>query len=94
MQLNDLFNGLFELGGAIVTWINVLKLYTDKDIKGVFWPVWLFFSSWGLWNLYYYPSVGHYISFYAGILLVSGNIVWVILAYYYIKNKENNNVNM
>lgn len=81
MQYNDLINGLFELGGAVVTWMNVYKLYQDRIIKGVFWPVWIFFSTWGLWNLYYYPSVGHFISFYTGIVLVSGNITWCTMAF-------------
>jgi len=83
MQGNDLINALFELGGAIVTWLNVRKLTQDKEIKGVYWPIWIFFSSWGLWNLYYYPSIGHILSFLAGIILVSGNIAWVSLAWRY-----------
>ncbi len=87
MQINDLLNGLFELGGAVVAWMNAYKLYKDREIKGVYWPVWIFFSSWGLWNLYYYPSLGQYISFYAGIILVSGNIAWVVLAFKYIRGK-------
>lgn len=79
----DLINSLFESGGAIVTWLNAYKLYKDKEIKGVFWPIWIFFSLWGVWNLYYYPSVGHMLSFYAGIFLVTGNIIWVIQAMVY-----------
>jgi hypothetical protein len=88
MQFNDLVNGLFELFGAVLTWINVKKLYKDKTVKGVYWPVWAFFSCWGLWNLYYYPSVAHYFSFFSGIFLVSGNITWSIMACYYIYNES------
>ena len=87
MQWNDIINGSFELIGAIVTWINVHRLYRDKETKGVFWPVWIFFSLWGMWNLIYYPSVGHFFSLYAGIVLVSGNIAWVILAFIYQQKK-------
>ena len=87
MQINDLINGLFEFGGAIVSWINVFKLFKDKEIKGVYWPMWIFFSSWGIWNLFYYPSLKQYISFFAGIFLVSGNIVWVFLAFKYNKGE-------
>lgn len=88
IQLNDLGNALFEFGGAIVTWINVFKLRKDKEVKGVFWPIWVFFSTWGLWNLYYYPSVGHTLSFVSGIILVAGNITWVFLAKKYMKGKK------
>ena len=83
MQINDLINGIFELGGAILTWINVYKLHKDKETKGIYWPIWVFFSTWGIWNLFYYTSLDHYFSFYAGVLLVSGNLAWVLLAYEY-----------
>lgn len=86
----DLLNALFEFGAAIVMWINVLKLYKDKQIHGVFWVVWIFYACWGIWNLYYYPMLNQTLSFYCGIILVIGNIVWVSLAFYYkiiLKNK-------
>jgi hypothetical protein len=43
----------------------------------VYWPTSLFFTSWGVWNLYYYPSLGQWLSFAAGIALCLGNIAWV-----------------
>jgi len=86
--MNDIINALFELGGAILTWFNVKKILKDKEVKGVYWPIWLFFTSWGYWNLYYYPSVDHQWSFYAGILLVFGNTVWVSLAWYYNRKQK------
>ena len=76
----DWINGGFELIGAYFIWINAYMLHKDKEIKGVYWPAWAFFAVWGLWNLYYYPSLDQYVSFYAGIVLVSGNIVWVGMA--------------
>ena len=30
MQINDFTNGAFELFGAYLTWMNVVKLYKDK----------------------------------------------------------------
>ena len=83
MDTNDLINGLFESGGSIVIWLNVLKLYKDRVVKGVYYPIWIFYSWWGLWNLYYYPSLGQWISFTAGLAIVAGNIVWSIMAFYY-----------
>ena len=78
--MNDAINALFELGAAAVTWMNVYRLYRDKVVKGVYWQVWGFYSAWGLWNLYFYPSLGQTLSFYAGIVLVSGNIAWFVMA--------------
>ncbi len=79
----DYINALFQLIGSYFTWMNALILYQEKQLKGVYWPTWLFFSVWGGWNLFYYPSLDQMASFYAGILLVSGNIAWVVLAIKY-----------
>lgn len=83
MNNPDLVNALFELCGAIVVWISVWKLYQEKEIKGVYWPAWAFFAAWGIWNLFYYPSLDQVLSFYAGIVLVLGNVTWTMMAVYY-----------
>jgi len=79
----DLINGLFELVGGYFTWMNAWTLHQEKEIKGVYWPTTVFFTAWGLWNLYYYPALGQSFSFYAGIVLVLGNVVWVGLLMHY-----------
>lgn len=79
----DLINALFELVGGGFTWTNAWYLYQAKQVKGVFWPTWLFFTLWGMWNLLYYPLLDQWYSFAAGVWLVSGNAAWVILAVYY-----------
>jgi hypothetical protein len=81
--MNDAINGLFEVIGGVLCWINVVKLYRDKTVRGIYWPVVAFFSAWGLWNLHYYPSLGQWCSFWGGVLMTVGNVVWVILAVYY-----------
>ena len=77
---NDTINGLFELFGAVVSWRNAWQLWRDRQIKGVYWPAWYFFAGWGVWNLYYYPSLGQWRSFAAGAVLTAGNIAWVVAA--------------
>ena len=84
----DTINALFEGIGALLVWYNVRVLLRDKIIKGVSWSVQAFFASWGLWNLYYYPSLGQWHSFYAGIVLVSGNLIWVAMAIYYVRRNN------
>ena len=88
MQVNDLINGTFEAVGAIMCWANVYKLYKDKAVRGVLVGVQVFFSLWGFWNLYYYPSLGQWASFAGGVVLVSGNAAWCVLAYRYSKKEE------
>ena len=73
----DVTNGLFELIGALLVWKNFHQLVIDREVKGVYWPVTVFFALWGVWNLYFYPSLDQWFSFSAGILLCTGNIAWV-----------------
>ena len=84
MKLNpgtaDLANGLFECVGAYGAWRNAYQLYKDKKISGVYWPLYIFYSFWGLWNLFYYPSLSQWLSFIGGTVLVLGNLAWVVMA--------------
>jgi hypothetical protein len=85
----DVINGSFELLGAFFTWKNALRLYRDKNLEGVYWPTIAFFTMWGMWNIYYYPNLGQWLSFIGGILLISGNLAWTIQAIYYVyKNRK------
>lgn len=86
--MNDAVNGIFESFGGILCWFNVFKLFKDKEIKGISIWVSIFFCIWGFWNLYYYPSLQQWWSFWGGILLVSGNSFWVILAIFFTYRNE------
>lgn len=91
MQVNDLVNGAFEFIGGLFLWTNVIRLYTDKELKGVnIMPV-VFFSSWGYWNLYYYPSLDQWASFVGGLNIVIPNTIWALLAIYYRRKNGNHN---
>lgn len=79
----DLVNGIFEMLGAVAIWGNVRRIVRDKQVKGVDWRVTLFFSSWGVWNLFYYPALDQWFSFTGGLALVVGNTLWVALAIKY-----------
>lgn len=76
----DLINGSFELVGAYFTWRNFQELRQARQLRGVYWPTTAFFSAWGIWNLVYYPALGQWASFVGGVLLVAGNVAWVVLA--------------
>lgn len=82
-MINDFVNSMFEFGGAAVLCANVVKLHKDKMVKGVHWSPALFFASWGLWNLYYYPSLDQWLSFFGGAALVLVNLVWLLQVMYY-----------
>jgi hypothetical protein len=82
-NIPDLINGTFELVGGILCWLNVQRLRKDRRVQGVDWRVSAFFSAWGLWNLFFYPSLHQWASFAGGILLVLANTTWVALALRY-----------
>ena len=86
MQIADLINGGFEIFGGIAMAGNVLKLYRDKKTRGVNWSTQIFFTSWGLWNLVYYPSLGQWVSLAGAASLVISNAFYVTLMWIYRKN--------
>lgn len=65
---------------------NVQAIVRDKKVRGVSSVAQWVFTSWGFWNLYYYPHLGQWLSFAGGIVIVSGNFAWVLLAWKYRKN--------
>jgi hypothetical protein len=79
----DLINGLFEVVGSLMIWLNVRQIYRDKEIKGVHVAPTAFFFTWGLWNLYYYPHLNQWLSFAGGISIAIANGFWVGLMIYY-----------
>lgn len=82
----DMINGLFEIVSAGFSAKNVQAVYKEKQVRGVYWPFWIFLSTWGLWNVFYYPHLEQWWSTVGGIILVSVNITWTILAYKYRNN--------
>ena len=87
IQLNDLTNGMFELIGGVLLLLNIRRILIDKAIMGVSWMPVLFFTSWGVWNLYYYPSLNQWCSFVGGLFIVIVNAIWLILVFKYYKRK-------
>lgn len=83
--MNDLINGLFEIISGLLSFINIKKLLKDKQLKGISWIPVIFFTLWGLWNLYYYPSLNQILSLIGGMFILSSNLVWLILVFYFHK---------
>ena len=81
--MNDLINVLFEVGSGLLSLMNVYILYKHKELKGISWIPTMFFTMWGCWNLYYYPSLNQTISFIGGIIIFVVNIIWLYLVFYY-----------
>ncbi len=79
----DVINGLFEFGGAAAITLSIRRVLKDKSVKGVSWIMLTFFAVWGLWNLFYYPHLDQWFSFWGGVALVVTNIIYVALLIYH-----------
>jgi hypothetical protein len=79
----DLINGLFEFGGGAAVLLSARALWRDKFYAGLSpWNL-VFFQTWGLWNLFYYPQLGQPWSFVGGLALALANATYLFLLWRY-----------
>ena len=79
----DLINALFTILGTIIIALNIHKVMGDKLVRGVHWYMGGFFCLWGIWNLFYYQHLDQWLSFTAGILMVTMNLIYTALLIHY-----------
>jgi len=94
MQIPDLINASFELFGTFFIILNIIKLYNDKKVNGVSWLAVMYFTLWGIWNLYYYPHLGQWASLIGGIGIAITNTIWLGQLIYYSKYRRKNENNL
>ena len=83
VSVPDVINGAFECSGGFFVLLSVIKMLKDKKVAGVSILTVLFFTSWGLWNLYYYPYLNQIVSFLGGVFVVIANFAWLYLVIKY-----------
>lgn len=88
MTWQDLINALYELGAGFAVLLHCRQLYKDKVVRGASWVATAFFFSWGIWNLYYYPHLNQWLSFFGGLAIASANFVWLGMMLYYIRRER------
>ncbi len=86
----DIINGLFEIIGALLTWMSIKRVIADKGYAGIYAPAVIFFMSWGIWNLFYYPHLGQWWSFAGGCAILVSNASYGILGLYYKRKYDTN----
>lgn len=82
--LPDLANAAFEVGGGLIIILNIKRILRDKRVMGFDWRVMAFFTVWGYWNLFYYPHLDQWLSFFAGLGIVVTNTIYTVLLVYYV----------
>lgn len=93
MLLPDVINACFEMFAGLFCFNHIRILVKDKKVRGVSILSTIFFTSWGFWNLYYYPYLEQWWSFYGGLFIVVANIIWVYLMIHYSREEKKRNEN-
>lgn len=90
----DKINGLFELLGGVFVFMNVLRLYRDKKVRGVSSIAMVYFTLWGYWNTHYYPHLDQWFSFVGGLTIALMNTLWVMMMVYYLRKEKHDKNNI
>lgn len=78
-MIADAFNAALETAGGVVLWLHVIRARRAGEIKGVHWLPAAFFGAWALWNCFYYPMLGQWLSAIAGVLPLVANAAFLRL---------------
>jgi hypothetical protein len=79
----DIINGCFEFIGALLVLNSIRVLLNDRAVAGVSVFSCCAFTTWGVWNLFYYPNLGQWFSFAGGACLCAMNFTWVGLMLFF-----------
>jgi hypothetical protein len=79
---------VLELVAGFFIAASCVRLYRDKKVRGVSVVHMAFYTVWGFWNLYFYPVIGAWLSFYGGIGVVITNTVWLFMMLYYMRKEK------
>ena len=88
MTFPDIINGVFESAGGFFIALSVFKLARERVVRGVSLIHVGFFTSWGFWNLYFYPHLDQWMSFAGGAFLVTVNAIWLCQIVYYLAREK------
>lgn len=75
----DIINGTFEGLAGLMVLNHCRVLVNDRRVAGVSIASTIFFTLWGVWNLYYYPQLGQFWSLVGGVFVVLANVFYVAL---------------
>jgi len=79
----DIIQAAFNIGGCIAISSSIWKLYHQKIVRGIHWPMMIFFMSWSSYNIYFYGHLVQNYSFYAGFTILTAEIIYLYLLLYY-----------
>lgn len=85
----DFINAQFILLACIFGVYNIYIIYKHKDAKGISISSQLFFFVWTVWSLFFYVSLGQWVSCVLEFVLMLTTLTYLCLMVYYIhRNKS------
>lgn len=83
MNWMDFGNAIFECSGGAFVALNAYDIWKKKAVAGQTLTALSFFTAWGIWNLFYYPSQAQWWSTVGawGIMLVNFIQIGLVLRY-------------
>ena len=78
-DLTDLYAAI-QVAGVACAACNVLQLYRDRCLRGIYWPLMAFYIAAGFVALAHFADVGNWLGFAGACALTACNIVWLLLA--------------
>jgi hypothetical protein len=84
----DKLNGMFELVGGVFILISCVKLYRDKQVRGVSFIHIGYFTLWGYWNIHYYANLDQWMSLVGSLSVTMVNTVWLGMIVFYSRREK------
>ena len=82
----DLINGGVGIVGTLFILRSIVLLYKHKQVRGIFWPIAIFFSGASTWSGYFFYELQMVYSFWANVCYAVANLTWLMLAVKYRRN--------
>ena len=79
----DEINSFFISVASIFYFLNLLKLYKDKEVKGISILSIVFFSTWNFWTLYFFWDTEFSLTRNAYIAVAISNFLYLSLLFRY-----------
>ncbi len=78
-MIADFINSGFNIAAGAFVMLNVRRVWRDREVRGASPWTPAFFAAWGLWNLWFYPSVSCWASFVGGLGVLFANVIYLFL---------------
>lgn len=79
----DFINAVFECSGGVFVALNAWDIWKKKRVAGQTLTAISFFTAWGVWNMFYYPSIHQWWSTAGawGVMMANAALIYFVVKY-------------